>query len=141
MPSIASDVRDKLKGWLRREPRVVVPHTILVVDSNTTDRRAAAGCVSGLGYEALEATSIAQALRQLETHDPDCVLLAFDVSDAAGLQGLEQIRSLYPNLPVIMLAPSYHDSRPAEAMRRGALAYLAKPFGQDDLRELLPRHR
>lgn len=140
MPSVVSDVRDKLKGWLRREPKVVVPHTILVVDSNSTDRRTTAGCVARLGYEALEAPSIAQALRQLEAHDPDCVLLAFDLSDAKGLEGLEQIRTLDPNLPIIMLAPSYHDGRPAEAMRRGALAYLAKPFGQDDLRELLPRH-
>jgi DNA-binding NtrC family response regulator len=139
MPSVA-EVRDKLKGWLRREPKVVVPHTILVVDSNTNDRRTAAGCVTRLGYEALEATSIANALRQLETHDPQCVLLAFDLADASGLEGLDQIRKLDPNLPVIMLAPSYHDRRPAEAMRRGALAYLAKPFGHDDLRELLPRH-
>lgn len=139
MPSVA-DVRDRLKGWLRREQKPVAPRAILIVDSNETDRRATAGRVKGLGYQALEATSAAEALRQLEEHDPDCVLLAFDLSDAHGLEGLEQIRNLDPNLVVIMLAPSYHDTRPAEAMRRGAMAYLAKPFGQDDLRELLARH-
>jgi CheY-like chemotaxis protein len=139
MPSVA-DVRDRLKGWLRREQKPVVPRTILIVDSNATDRRATVGRVQGLGYQALEATSVSDALRLLEEHDPDCVLLAFDLSDAHGLEGLEQIRNLDPDLVVIMLAPSYHDTRPAEAMRRGATAYLAKPFGQDDLRELLARH-
>jgi DNA-binding NtrC family response regulator len=135
MPSVKS----RLTGWLRREPKVVVPRSILVVDSNTNDRRATAGRVSRLGYEALEANSAAEAVRQLEEHDPEFVLLAFDLSDAHDLQGLEKVRDVAPEVPVIMLAPNYHDARAAEAMRRGALAYLGKPFGQDDLRELLTR--
>ena len=40
---------------------------------------------------------------------------------------------------VAMLAADLWDARTAEAMRRGAVAYLAKPFGLDDLRELLVR--
>jgi DNA-binding NtrC family response regulator len=44
------------------------------------------------------------------------------------------------DLPVIMLAADLWDSRVAEAMRKGAVAYLARPFGADDLRELLGRH-
>src|SRR5712691_5623094 len=139
MPSLVG-VRDKVRGWLRRGPKVVVPRTILIVDSNTNDRRATAARVMRLGYQALEATSVAEALRKLEQNDPDCVLLAFDLSDAHGLKGLERIRALAPDVPVIMLAPSYHDNRPAEAMRRGAVAYLAKPFDQKDLGELLAQH-
>jgi DNA-binding NtrC family response regulator len=38
-----------------------------------------------------------------------------------------------------MLASSYHDPRTVEAMRHGAVAYLAQPFGPDDLREVLAR--
>jgi DNA-binding NtrC family response regulator len=139
MPSVGA-VGQKLTGWLRREPKVVVPRTILIVDSNTNDRRSTAGRVARLGYQAHEATTLEQALSHLEANDPDCVLLAFDLTDAHDFEGLERIRALDSNLAVIMLAPSYHDARPAEAMRRGAMAYLAKPFDQDDLRELLARH-
>jgi len=138
MPSVAG-VRSKLSGWLHREPKEDRPRTILIVDSNTTERRATAGRITRLGFEALEATSAAEATRQLETNDPEFVLLAFDLSDASDFQGLEKIRDVAPEVPVIMLAPSIHDARAAEAMRRGALAYLGKPFGQDDLRELLSR--
>jgi len=119
---------------------VVVPRTILVIDSNNNDRRSTIGSVTRLGYQALEATSVAHATRQLEEHRPDCVLLALDLSDGTGLEALQKIRELDEDLPVIMLARDWRDGRTAEAMRRGALAYLAKPFGQDDLRELLPRH-
>ena len=38
-----------------------------------------------------------------------------------------------------MLAADPWDARVAEAMRQGAIAYLAKPFNQDDLREVLGR--
>ena len=138
MPSVAG-VRTKLSGWLHREPKEEHPRTILIVDSNTSDRRSTAGRVTRLGFEPIEATSAADAAKQLETNDPEFVLLAFDLSDASDFQGLEKIREVAPEVPVIMLAPSIHDARAAEAMRRGALAYLGKPYGQDDLRELLSR--
>jgi len=138
MPSVAG-VRTKLSGWLHREPKEDHPRTILIVDSNTNDRRSTAGRVTRLGFEAVEATSAADAAKQLETADPEFVLLAFDLSDASDFQGLEKLRDVAPDVPIIMLAPSIHDGRAAEAMRRGALAYLGKPYGQDDLRELLSR--
>jgi len=135
-----SGVRSKLSGWFHRERKEAAPRTILIVDSNTADRRATAGRIVGLGYQALEATSAAEAVTQLEQHDPEWVLLAFDLSDAHDMERLERIRELAPEVQVIMLAPTYYDARAAEAMRRGAVAYLGKPFGQDDLRELLTRH-
>ncbi|HET6317852.1 MAG TPA: response regulator [Chloroflexota bacterium] len=137
---VSNGVLDKVKGWLHREPRTAVSRTILIVDGNASDRRATAESVVQLGYEALEAPSVADAIEQLEAHDPDCVLLSFDVPDAEGLDGLQRIRDLDAGLDVIMLARDWHDSRTAEAMRRGAVAYLAKPFSQNDLRELLARH-
>jgi response regulator of citrate/malate metabolism len=39
-----------------------------------------------------------------------------------------------------MLAADLWDNRVAEAMRKGAVAYLARPFGMNDLREVFGRH-
>ena len=38
-----------------------------------------------------------------------------------------------------MLTANLWDARAAEAMRKGAVAYLARPFGADDLREVFGR--
>jgi CheY-like chemotaxis protein len=135
-------VLDKVKGWIRwrHEPKIVAPRTILIVDSNANDRRTTADSVARLGYQALEAGTVAAALKQLEQHKPACVLLAFDLRDAKGLSGLKRIREVEPNIEIVMLARDWHDGRTAEAMRQGAVAYLAKPFSQNDLRELLARH-
>jgi ActR/RegA family two-component response regulator len=69
---------------------------------------------------------------------PASVLLALDLPGQSGLEVLRALRAAQPDLRIVMLAPNWRDARTAEAMRRGAVAYLAKPFGANDLRELLP---
>jgi DNA-binding NtrC family response regulator len=132
-------LRQKVQGWLHREPKVVVPRMILVVDGNPTTRQSTARLVESLGISAVQTASLSEALAQLDDHDPEFVLLGFELDDATGLDALRQIRALDSDLPVVMLAPDLWDRRVAEAMRQGAIAYLARPFGPDDLRELLVR--
>jgi DNA-binding NtrC family response regulator len=116
-----------------------VPRTILIVDGNTSNRQSTARLIESLGYQPLQSTGLAEATKQLEEQDPEFVLLAFDLADSTGLEALSQIRHVDPDLPVIMLASDLWDARAADAMRQGAVAYLARPFGADDLRELLGR--
>jgi DNA-binding NtrC family response regulator len=132
-------LRQKVQGWLHREPKVVVPRMILVVDGNPATRQSTARLVESLGISAVQTASLTEALAQLDDHDPEFVLLGFELDDATGLDALRQIRALDSDLPVVMLAPDLWDRRVAEAMRQGAIAYLARPFGPDDLRELLVR--
>ena len=143
MPTLPSvnDLRARVRGWMQREPKVVTPRSILIVDGNAPHRESTARLVESLGYQALRTPSIGEAIAQLEDPDldPELVLLAFDLDDATGLDALAQIRALDPDLAVIMLAADLWDTRVQEAMRRGAIAYLPRPFGADDLRELLGR--
>jgi DNA-binding NtrC family response regulator len=138
VPSV-TDLTHKVRGWLHREPKPVVPRTILIVEGDASHRQTTARLVQSLGYQPLQTTGIAEARTQLEAQDPDFVLLGFDLADATGLEALSQLRQLDPDLPVIMLAADLWDARVPEAMRQGAVAYLARPFGVDDLRELLGR--
>jgi DNA-binding NtrC family response regulator len=138
VPSV-SNLGQRVRGLFHRESKPVVPRSILIVDRNASERQSTARLVESLGYQSLQTTSIAEALKQLEEQDPDFVLLGFELEDSTGIEALDSIRELDPELGVIMLAPNLWDSRVAEAMRKGAIAYLAKPFGADDLRELLGR--
>jgi CheY-like chemotaxis protein len=140
MPSV-TDLRQRVRGWFQREPKVVIPRAILIVDGNAVNRQSTVRLVESLGYQALQAPSIGVALAHLEDPNLDLkwVLLGFDLQDATGLDALAQLRGLDPTLPVVMLAADVWDTRVQEAMRRGAIAYLPRPFGADDLRELLGR--
>ena len=115
------------------------PRELLIAEADDRERRALLRMVRGMGYSPLEASSTADALKLLEDHFPECVLLAFDLDEGTGLEALSQVRATAPELPVIMIARDYHDGRTVEALRRGAVAYLARPFGPDDLREVLGR--
>lgn len=113
--------------------------TVLIVDRDTKDRASTAGLVESLGYRTAHASTVADALNQLEQDDPAFVLLGFELDDATGLEALASIREIDRDLPVIMLAADLWDARVPEAMRQGAVAYLARPFGANDLREVFGR--
>jgi DNA-binding NtrC family response regulator len=132
-------LQERVRGWFRREPRAVGPRELLIVEADEKQRRPLVRMVQRMGYTALEATGSAAALQLLEEHFPECVLLGFDVDDGGGLEALDQVRGTAPEVPVIMVTTDYHDGRTVEALRRGAVAYLARPFGPDDLREVLGR--
>jgi DNA-binding NtrC family response regulator len=132
-------IGQRVRGWFHRERKPVVPRTILIVDSNASERTRTVRLVESLKYQALPCTSLAAALKVLDDEDPDFILLGFDLDDVPGLEALTRIRELDPNLGVVMLAADLWDNRVAEAMRKGAIAYLARPFGVDDLREVFGR--
>jgi DNA-binding NtrC family response regulator len=132
-----------VRGWLHREPKVVVPRTILIVEKNAPHRQSVGRMVESLGYATVQTSSVADALKQFDESDfdPSFVLLGFDIDDATGLEALKLLRDVEPTLQVIMLAANVWDPRVAQAMHDGALAYLAQPIGMDDVRELLGRRR
>ncbi|MBV9173198.1 MAG: response regulator [Chloroflexi bacterium] len=138
MPSVAA-LQERVRGWFRREPKAVAPRQVLVAEADEKQRRALVRMVQRMGYSALEASGSAETLKLLDDQFPEWLLLGFDVDGDGGLEALDQVRSFAPELPVIMIARDYHDVRTVEALRRGAVAYLARPFGPDDLREVFGR--
>jgi CheY-like chemotaxis protein len=137
---VGSWLRRGPRGWLHRPARAPRrPRTLLIVDPTPADRAAMRRVVEGLGFQVVEANNGAEALRRAAAEQPDWVLLALDLPGRGGLDVLADLRAATPDASIAVLTRDVRDPRTAQAMRRGALTYLAKPFGADDLRELLPR--
>lgn len=64
---------------------------------------------------------------------PDLVLLDLLMPGIDGLQTLEQLRQLQPNVKVIMLSCVGDTRKVVQAMRLGAYDYLTKPFQKTEL--------
>ena len=76
------------------------------------------------------------ALGQIELDPPDVVITDVRMPGMGGLELLDQIRSLRPDVPVVvMTAYGVHLQR--EALRRGATCFLEKPFRVSELRGVL----
>jgi signal transduction histidine kinase len=108
--------------------------TILVVDDIPENVRLLEAVLVPRGYEVLPATSGEEALRLVEEHDPDLVLL--DVV-MPGMDGYQVCRSLRANeetalLPVIMVTSSIGPEK-TEAIEAGADDFIPKPFNHGEL--------
>jgi len=69
----------------------------------------------------------------------DSVLLDLNLGRENGLDILEQIHKFQPNLPVIIFSAQGSVKNAVEAMRRGAIDFLEKPFSPEQIRLVLAR--
>ncbi|HEX3802214.1 MAG TPA: SpoIIE family protein phosphatase [Solirubrobacteraceae bacterium] len=58
--------------------------------------------------------------------DVDCVLLDIDLPGALGIDAVHRIRSLYPDLPIVVLTAEGDEDSSGEALTAGAQDYLSK---------------
>jgi CheY-like chemotaxis protein len=90
-----------------------------------------------LQVETLTASSGEEALETL-THTPvDLIVTDIKMPGMSGLDLLSEVNSRYPDLGVIvMTAYSSHECQ-TEAIRRGGLSYIEKPFDINEMRKVI----
>jgi len=113
---------------------------LLVVDDAEGIRSFLANLLELRGYEVDTAEDGARALALLAGGaDPDAILLDVMMPGLDGLQTLERIRELAPEVPVVMLSVVGRTATIVEAMQRGAADYLNKPFEEEELEATLEK--
>jgi NtrC-family two-component system response regulator AlgB len=111
----------------------------LVIDDDKTFRDATCLLIDGEGHYAEAACSGELGLTELKAGKFDSVLLDLNLGQEKGLDVLEQIHKLQPNLPVIIFTAQGSVKNAVEAMRRGAVDFLEKPFTREQFHLVLAR--
>jgi NtrC-family two-component system response regulator AlgB len=111
----------------------------LVIDDDKTFRDATCLLIDGEGHYAEAAGSGEQGLGELKEGRFDAVLLDLNLGPENGLDVLEQILKRQPNLPVIIFTAQGNVKNAVEAMRRGAVDFLEKPFTREQFHLVLAR--
>jgi len=88
-------------------------------------------------YEAVEAGSVAEAVRVLAEEEPPIVLLDIDLPDGSGLDVLEEIKRQNPETIVIMITGNVSVPNTLAALRGGAHDFIGKPINLEELRVTL----
>src|SRR5437870_5074420 len=108
---------------------------ILVVDDEADIRELVAGILSDEGYAVRTATDSESALAGIRARKP--ALLVLDIwMQGGGMDGLELldlVKTLDPDLPVIMISGHGNIETAVSAIKRGAYEFLEKPFKSDRL--------
>ncbi len=111
---------------------------IWLVDDNADFRESAAWWLEGLGYEVTAFAAPDDCLAALENQGgPACLLLDVRMPQMSGLQLLDALRDQGVRWPVIFMTGHGDVPLAVEAMRKGALTFLEKPFQEAALEEAL----
>jgi two-component system, NtrC family, response regulator AlgB len=113
----------------------------LVIDDDKTFRDATSLLIDAEGHYAEAACSGELGLEVLKEEKFDAVLLDLNLGPEKGLDILDQILKARPNLPVIIFTAQGSVKNAVEAMRRGAVDFLEKPFSREHFHLVLARVR
>jgi two-component system CitB family response regulator len=112
---------------------------VLVVDDDYRVARLHAAQVGRVpGYECVgEAHTVAEARAAIASERPDLLLLDIYLPDEDGISLLQSLREAGEDVDVIIITAARDVGTVRAAMRGGAVYYLVKPFGFEQLAEQL----
>ncbi len=113
--------------------------SILVVDDDAAVLECVEDLLSDAGFKVQMSRSAGDAIALLQDQEFDAVLSDIQMPDKDGFELLTEIRSLRPDMAVVLMT-AYGTIRSAvAAMRAGALDYVTKPFESDEIFMALER--
>jgi CheY-like chemotaxis protein len=133
-------VRD-IEAIIETYQRVIGPTKVLIVDDSMTVRKAVqqvlGRCIFRLDcYEAPDGET---ALAYCERVNFDIVFLDCNMPGLDGLATLDRLRLRSSDARVVMISSEIDKGHEQRALKRGAAAFLAKPFGPADIDAVLHR--
>jgi two-component system nitrogen regulation response regulator NtrX len=106
-----------------------MPSTVLIVDDEPNIRRMLGSLLRAEGYRTREAGSALGALSEVQSEEPDAVLMDLYMEGGeTGLDALPRLREAAPDLPVIMMSGRASLSDAVKATRLGAFHFIEKPL-------------
>ena len=112
---------------------------VLVIDDEKGPRESLR-MVLKYDYEIFLAERVDAGVELLRDIEPDLVIMDIRMPEKSGIEGLQEIREINPNVSIVMLT-GYGDLETAQqAIRFGANDYLQKPFDTDDIQAVVKKY-
>lgn len=106
---------------------------ILIIDDEDSLRHTLARILQRAGFEVTTAACGQEGLSLLEKHPFDLVYLDIRMPDMNGMEVLNKIHALQPEIPVVLFTAQPDLNSALEALRQGATDYLLKPLQPRDM--------
>jgi DNA-binding NarL/FixJ family response regulator len=114
---------------------------VLIVDDHSIFRKGIRAALEGQpGFEVIgEAGNGLDAIKMAIDLMPDIILMDIAMPGLNGLEATRQIKSLVPNIQIVILTVSDTDEDLFEAIKSGAQGYIQKDVSANELGQMLPR--
>jgi len=89
------------------------------------------------GHRITVVHDLAQTLEAVKHHHFDIAFMDVMMPERDGVEILKEVKSIVPQLPVVMMSGYSLDDKRQEASLLGAVCCLKKPFEVDDIRRVI----
>jgi DNA-binding NarL/FixJ family response regulator len=113
---------------------------ILIVDDSKLARIVAGKAIATLhpDWERVEAGSAEQGLELIKAQHVDAAVLDYNMAGKNGLEFGQELRHLFPSLPIAIITANVQDEI-IDATRAIGATFISKPVTTDGLRDFLAR--
>ncbi|MCC5912369.1 MAG: sigma-54-dependent Fis family transcriptional regulator [Clostridiaceae bacterium] len=112
---------------------------ILIIDDEKNMRWAIKNALKKEEYIIYEGENGIEAVEKFQEISPDIVLMDFKMPKMNGLEALCKIKEIDEETPIIMITAHGTMDSAIEAMKLGALDYIAKPFDIEELKVIIKK--
>jgi two-component system, NtrC family, response regulator AlgB len=112
---------------------------VLIVDDEPSIRKTTAVALEGMGHVVEQADCGKAGFRMLEASRFEIVLLDLKLEDENGLDLVPELLRRWPQLSIVVFTAFASIETAVEAIRRGAVDYIPKPFTPEQIREVFAR--
>src|SRR6476619_6525880 len=107
--------------------------SLLIVEDDKSFLQRLARAMEGRGFAVTTAESVAEGLTQLETASPAFAVVDMRLEDGYGLDVISALKRRRPDARAIILTGYGNIATAVNAVKIGAVDYLAKPVDADDV--------
>jgi len=110
----------------------MIPYSIYIVDDEEIIRDGVTMALEA-DYQVDAFSTAEDAMEAIKHNPPDLVLLDIGLPGMDGIEALEKIKDLYPDILIIMITAYEDINTVIAAMKLGAYDYVVKPIQMDGL--------
>jgi len=107
--------------------------TVYIIDDDVRVRASIQGLLKSAGLHSIGFETAEQFWREEATDGPRCLILDVSLPGINGLDFQQQLRSAGRSIPIIFITGHGDIPMSVKAIKSGALEFLTKPFGDQDL--------
>jgi signal transduction histidine kinase len=112
---------------------------VLIIDDDAGMRSTLSDILETVNYKVKDFGKGREALDWLKKNSFDIVIMDIKLADIDGMELLAEVRLINPESPVIMMTGYASVETAVEAMKKGAYAYVVKPFNVDEVKAIIQK--
>ena len=134
---IFSEIDIRLRAILFREATVFMEEQeklrVLITDDSRLLRKKLREELEKLNCEVIEAVNGKEAITLVLEQEPDGVILDIVMPVVGGIEALEFIREVAPDVPVVMLSSMGTPQKLMQCLKMGAIDFIHKPYTKEQI--------